>query len=375
MEKIQVLKPRYRVDECLSEIKECLEIGWTGMGFKTLELENKWKEYTGVNNAHFLNSATSGLHLAVKILKEKNSWGENSEIITSPMTFVSTNHAILYENLKPVFADIDNSLNLNPQSILEKITNHTKAIIFVGIGGNTKNMIEVIKIAKEKNIAIILDAAHMAGSYYDGKHVGFDVDVAVFSFQAVKNMPTADSGMICFKDENDDKRCRELSWLGINKDTFARSNEGSYKWDYNVNDAGFKYHGNSVMAALGLVGLKYLDADNAYRRQIAYWYEQNLQEKVDIIHHESNETSRHLFQVVVKNREKVIDCLTQNNIFPGVHYRQNTEYKPYKIEYNCENSNYFSERVLTLPIHTFLTKKDIDKISKTLLEAIENANK
>ena len=375
MEKIQVLKPRYRVDECLSEIKECLEIGWTGMGFKTVELEKKWKAYTGLNHAHFLNSATSGLHLAVNILKEKNGWDENSEIITSPMTFVSTNHAIMYENLKPVFADIDNSLNLNPQSVLEKINSNTKAIIFIGIGGNTTNMIEIIKIAREHNISIILDAAHMAGSYHNGKHVGFDVDVAVFSFQAVKNMPTADSGMICFKNEDDDKRCRELSWLGINKDTFARSNEGSYKWDYNVNDAGFKYHGNSVMAALGLVGLKYLDADNAYRRQIAYWYEQNLQEKVDIIHHESAETSRHLFQVVVENREKVIDYLTQNNIFPGVHYRQNTEYKPYKIEYNCEKSNYFSERVLTLPIHTFLTKNDIDKISKTLLEAIEYAKK
>ncbi len=371
MEKIQVLKPRYRVEECLSEIKECLDIGWTGMGFKTVELETKWKEYTGLKNAHFLNSATSGLHLAVNILKEKYNWDESSEIITSPFTFISTNHAIMYENIKPVFADIDKSLNLNPKSVLEKINEKTKAVIFVGIGGNTKNMIEVIKIAKENNLKIILDAAHMAGSYYKGKHVGFDVDVAVFSFQAVKNMPTADSGMICFKDNEDDKRCRELSWLGINKDTFARNNEGNYKWDYNVNDAGFKYHGNSIMAALGLVSLKYLDADNSYRRQIAYWYNENLKNKLEIIQHESNETSRHLFQVAVKNREKIINYLTNHNIFPGVHYRQNTEYKLYKIRYNCVNSNYYSDKILTLPIHTFLTKNDVDNISNILLEALE----
>lgn len=371
MEKIQVLKPRYRVDECLSEIRECLEIGWTGMGYKTVELEEKWKEYTNLPYAHFLNSATSGLHLAVRILKEKNNWNENSEIITSPFTFVSTNHAIKYENLIPIFADIDESLNLDPKSVLDKITKNTKAIIFVGIGGNTKNMIDIIKIAKENNISIILDAAHMAGSYYNGKHVGFDVDVAVFSFQAVKNLPTADSGMICFNNDQDDKRCRELSWLGINKDTFARNNQGNYKWDYNVNDIGYKYHGNSIMAALGLVGLKYLDMDNSYRRQIAYWYTQNLKDKIKIIQHESEETSRHLFQIIVENREEVIDYLTKHQVFPGVHYRQNTEYLPYKIDFNCKKSDYYSNRVLTLPIHTFLTKKDIDYISKLLLDIVK----
>jgi dTDP-4-amino-4,6-dideoxygalactose transaminase len=355
MGKIQVLKPRYRVEECLNEIKECLEIGWTGMGFKTIEFENKWKEYTKLNNAYFLNSATAGLHLAVKILKDKYRWDENSEIITTPFTFVSTNHAIMYENLKPVFADIDNSLNLDPKDVENKITKNTKAIIFVGIGGNTKNMIKIIDIAKKYNLAVILDAAHMAGSYYRGRHVGFDVDVAVFSFQAVKNLPIADGGMICFKDEEDDKKARELSWLGINKDTFSR-NQGFYKWDYDVKEIGYKYHGNSIMAALGIVGLKYLDIDNSYRRQIAYWYEQNLKNEkyIEIIYHESNETSRHLFQVAVENREKVIDFLVKHSIFPGVHYKINTKYAPYKVNYRCKNAEYYSDRILTLPIHTYL---------------------
>lgn len=370
MKNIQVLKPMYRVDECLKEIRECLEIGWTGMGFKTIEFEDKWKEYTGLQNAHFLNSATSGLHLAVNILKENKNWNDGDEIITSPFTFVSTNHAIVYERMKPVFADIDNSLNLSPSSVLEKITDKTRAIIFVGIGGNTTNMIEIIEIAKQKNIAIILDAAHMAGSYYNSKHVGFDVDVSVFSFQAVKNLPTADSGMICFRDAKDDVRARELSWLGINKDTFARSKQGNYKWDYTVNDAGFKYHGNSIMASLALVGLKYLDADNSYRRQLAYWYTKNLQGKLEIINHQSQETARHLFQVVVEDREKIIESLTKQDIYPGVHYRQNTEYKPYTIEYDCKKSQFYSDRVLSLPLHLHLTKSDVDVISNVLLKAI-----
>jgi len=371
MKNIQVLKPKFRVDECLSEIKECLDIGWTGMGYKTVEFENHWKNYTGLDNAHFLNSASSGLHLAVKILKEKYDWKDGEEIITTPFTFISTNHSIIYENLQPCFADIDDSLNLNPQSVMSKINSKTKAIIFVGMGGNTKNLIEIINIARKNKLIIILDAAHMAGSYINNRHVGFDVDVSIFSFQAVKNLPTADSGMICFNNEDDDKKARELSWLGINKDTFTRSNINSYKWDYNINHVGYKYHGNSIMAALGIVGLRYLDKDNQYRRDLASRYIYNLNGKVDFIKHDSNQTSRHLFQVVVNSREKLIDYLSVNKIFPGVHYRQSTDYEVFNTKSQLPKSEYFSKHILTLPLHLELNFKDIDKISKTLLQAIE----
>ncbi len=369
MKKIQVLKPKYRIDECLSEIKECLDIGWTGMGFKTIEFENQWKNYTGLAHAHFLNSATAGLHLAVKILKDRYRWDNNAEIITTAFTFVSTNHAIKYEQLNPHFADIDNSLNLDPKSVKKSINKNTRAIIFVGIGGNTQNLASIIKIAKEHNLKIILDAAHMAGSRMNDRHIGFDVDVSVFSFQAVKNLPTADSGMVCFKDEKDDKKARELSWLGINKDTYSRSNEGSYKWDYDVNMVGYKYHGNSIMAALGIVALKYLDEDNQYRRILSARYMKNLSGRIDFIEHESDQTSRHIFQIIVNNREQTIRHLTQNDIYPGVHYRNNEAYQPYKTEQMLARTQYYSERILSLPLHPQLTIEDIDRICEVLLTA------
>lgn len=368
MNKIQVLKPKYRVDECLSEIKECLDIGWTGMGFKTVEFESQWKEYTELPHAHFLSSATVGLHLAVKILKEKYNWQDGDEIITTPFTFVSTNHAIAYENLKPCFADIDDSLNLDPKSIKKKINKNTRAIIFVGIGGNTQNLVEIIQLAKDNNLKIILDAAHMAGSRMNDRHVGFDVDVSVFSFQAVKNLPTADGGMICFNNEEDDKKARELSWLGINKDTFSRSNEGSYKWDYTVNEVGYKYHGNSIMAALGIVGLKYLDEDNQARRDLAARYIENLDGKIKYIKHESSQTSRHVFQVVVEDRDSVIEYLSSNDIYPGVHYRQNNEYKPFQTDQTFIKSQYYSDRILSLPLHLELSSEDIDRVCSALLQ-------
>jgi len=137
MDPIQLFVPTFRIDETLEQIRECLEKGWTGLGFKTVEFEEAWKQYTGLPHAHYLNSATAGLHLAVRLLKEKFTWQDGDEIITTPLTFVSTNHAILYERLVPVFADVDETLCLDPVSIRQRISPRTRAVMFVGLGGNT----------------------------------------------------------------------------------------------------------------------------------------------------------------------------------------------------------------------------------------------
>lgn len=369
-----IFKPEFRVKECLDQIRECLEQGWTGLGFKTLEFEKAWIEYTKLPNAHFLNSATAGLHLAVKILKDHYNWEKDDEIITTPFTFVSTNHAILYENLKPIFADIDFSLNLNPASVKARISKKTKAIMFVGIGGNAKNLMEICKIAKQHNLKIILDASHMAGTRINSQHVGHNIDVTIFSFQAVKNLPTADSGMICFKNLTFDKIARKLSWLGIDKDTYQRAKTATnYKWKYDITQTGFKYHGNSIIASLGLVGLKYLDKDNEYRRKLASKYIECLKtnSKCKIVEHEDCESSRHLFQVIVENRDDIIRKLNNIGINPGVHYQDNQEYSPYKHNLEvCPNCKHISQRILSLPLHMKISIEDIQFISKSLNQII-----
>ncbi|MHC1682478.1 MAG: DegT/DnrJ/EryC1/StrS family aminotransferase [Clostridiaceae bacterium] len=371
---IQLFRPEFRTNECLEAIRECLEQGWTGLGFKTVEFESEWKEYTGLNNALFLNSATSGLHLAIKALKIVNDWNDGDEIISTPMTFISTNHAILYEKLNVVFADIDEYLCLNPNDVRSKITDKTRAILFVGIGGNVGQYEEILKICKEYNLKLILDAAHMAGTRVNGVIPGKDADVVIYSFQAVKNLPTADSGMLCFKDTSLDSLCRKLSWMGINKDTYTRTlSEGAYKWKYDVEYLGYKYHGNSIMASIGLVQLKYLDRDNAYRRQLVKWYNdyfKEYQEKIGVIPIKSNcETSAHLYIIEVNNRDELLLALNGSGIFPGVHYIENTQYEMYSYaKGTVPNATRMSDRILSLPMHLGLTKEDISYICNCVIK-------
>lgn len=378
MEPIQLFVPTFRIEETLAEIRICLEKGWTGMGFKTVELEEGWKNYTGLPHAHFLNSATAALHLAVLLLKEQGGWAEGDEVITTPMTFVSSNHAILYEKLKPVFADIDDMLCMDPVSLEERITPKTKAVMYVGLGGNTGQLRKIAQICKERNLKLILDASHMAGTRWadNGRHIGAEADVAVFSFQAVKNLPTGDSGMICFQDAELDTEARKWSWLGINKDTYARTaSQGSYKWYYDVEHPGFKYNGNSIMAAIGLVALRYVEQDNAYRRQISAWYDLFLKDIPQIRRVPMSPDcipSRHLYQIEVAHRDEVMLALNQANIYPGVHYRDNTLYQMYSYaQGTCPRSMKASDSIISLPLHLRLTYQQVEYIASNLHQIIK----
>jgi dTDP-4-amino-4,6-dideoxygalactose transaminase len=369
---IQVFKPFFRTDEVLDSIRDCLEKGWTGIGYKTEEFEEKWKEYSGLKNCHFLNSATSGLHLAVRIFKHEHGWQDGDEIITTALTFVSTNHAILYENLTPVFADVDKSLCLDPNSVEKMITKKTKAVIYVGIGGNAGNYRAIADVCSKNNLVLILDAAHMSGTKWKdtGKHVGQEADCAVFSFQAVKNCPSADAGAICFKDDRLDRTARKLSWLGIDKSTFDRYSEQSYKWRYDVSDVGYKYHGNSVIAAICLVSLKYLDEDNKKRREIAKKYNDFIKpaSAMEIITHADDiVSSRHLFQIATDSRDSLIENLARKSIFCGVHYIENTRYKIYdSFKSDLSTTKYYSEKLISLPLHLHLDESDLEHIISNL---------
>jgi len=361
---IQLFKPIYRVDETLASIRETLEQSWTGIGGKCYEFEEAWKAYTKLPNAHFLNSATSALQLAVEICSRNEGV---RDIVSTPMTFIATNHAISNVLTEyPLFADIDDSLCMSIED-LERVadTYRIDAVMFVAMGGNYGSLEDVAEFCRDKGLMLILDASHAAGTWMlDHKnggyrHIGHEADFTIFSFQAVKNLSCGDGGMLCCKDPEDDKLARKLSWLGISKPTGLRNS-----WDYEVETLGYKYHGNAVAAAIGLVGLKHLEEDNLVRQNVRYAYNLGLRGDIGIVQH-PHRTSSHLYQIRVHplKRNKLIQFAVEEGIQLGVHYRTNTDYEMYDYGRECcPNANMISKELISLPMGTHLSKNDINKV-------------
>jgi len=391
MRSIQVFKPFYRTSEITKLIAECCNEGWTGIGGKMTDFEKAWMEYSGAKTCHMLNSATAGLHLAVMQLKMKygwvghDDWEMKDEIISTPITFVSTNHAVLYNDMKVVFADVDDSGCMDASSLIDRITSKTRAVIFVALGGNVGQLYKISQICREHGLKLILDAAHCSGSKWLPSlvQVGLcnNINVAVFSGQAVKNLPTGgDSGWICWNGEDAeemDKQTRQLAWLGIDKSTDQRTvQQGSYKWHYDIPKVGYKYHANAIAGCFGLVGLKYLEHDNAYRRYLCSVYDQYLGDVkgIKIVRHsEECMSSRHLYQILVDKRDEVMLALNQYGIYCGVHYRSNKKYAMYnymELKETCPKAEYYSEHNITLPLHMHLTVDDVKYICKAIGEVI-----
>lgn len=372
-ESLQLFRPKYEVDACMKEIRSVLESGWTGQGPKCSAFEKAWCEYTGCRNAHFVSSATAALHIALRLTGKP----EGTKVATTPMTFLSTNAVILYERMVPVFCECEIDMSLQFGSVRDAILKKgAKVVMWVHYGGNVSNefywlMDEIKNDKRFAEVRVIEDCAHAAGaSYRDGTMVGSRTDtISCFSFHSVKNLPIMDGGMLCVPDVELDQRARKLSWMGIDKSTYART-EGSgselYKWSYNVPELGWKYNGNDIAASIGLVQLKYLDRDNAYRRWIAEQYEHQLGAKKMLTHNRGS--SHHLVVTFVSDRDKVIAALKAAGIAPGVHYLPNYKFPVFAgfDHKQCDRVEEMSKHIISLPNHLELNRSLLNKVCETL---------
>lgn len=352
-------------NEAIEAVTDVLRSGWLGLGPRTREFEEQFAAYIGAPHCVGLNSCTSAIHLALKIL----DLPKGSEVITTALTFVSTNHAILYEDLKPVFADIDPATgNLSVASVAEKITDRTRALLVVHYGGYPADIDELYELARSRGIAVIEDCAHACGSTYKGARVGSHGDLHAFSFHAVKNLPMGDGGALTVRKTDDDARLRRLRWLGIDKDTFRRTTNSTYDWEYDVPEIGYKYHMNDIGAAIGLAQLRLLDEQNARRTAIAKAYRAQLAAVPGVtLPPESDDrtSSYHLFPILVDDRDALIRKLKEAGVGTGVHYRRNDEYSMYERA-DLPATEWFSSHVLSLPMHMCVSDEDIGFVTRTI---------
>lgn len=362
---IPVFRPSFG-DEEIDALREPFRTGWIGLGPRTREFEERFAERIGANGAVAVNSCTAALHLAMIL-----AGVQHGEVITTPMTFVSTNHAILYAGATPVFVDIlPSSLNIDHRLIEQAITTRTRAIVIVHYGGQPCEIDSVLRIADEHGIAVIEDCAHALGSYYGGRHVGTFGEYGCFSFHAVKNLATGDGGMIVFKDEKADERLRRLAWLGISRGTWDRSARGPYSWEYDVEELGFKYHMNDIAAALGLVQLGKLEWANGRRRAIALQYIEELRDLEWLeLPVEADGTTRSWHNFVIKtsraaDRDKLIEFLRDRGVSTGVHYIPNHLYPIYQpfVRGGLPIAEEVWRRLVSLPIYPDLDESGINRV-------------
>ena len=364
MDKIQVFKPAHSEEE-VEAVAEVIRSGWWGQGPKTAELETKFAEFVGSPLAASVNSATAGLHLALKLLDVKDA-----EVISPSMTFVSTNHAILYNGGIPVFADVEpDTLCIDPEDIVRKITPRTKAIMAVHYGGHPADMDRIHEIAKAHNLTVIEDAAHAAGTKYKGRPVGSMSPLTVFSFHPVKNLATGDGGMITLQNPEWDKRLRKLRWVGMSRDTWGRNDAADasqYSWYYNIEELGYKFHTNDIMSAIALVQLRRLPQTNGRRRAISSMYDAGLRDLEWLqlpVERDYAESARHNYVVRLEGRDAFMAYLRDKGIATGLHYIPNhyyEMYKPYATSLPVTELAY--TRIVTLPLYPDLTDEQVNYI-------------
>ncbi|MCR5698886.1 MAG: DegT/DnrJ/EryC1/StrS aminotransferase family protein [Treponemataceae bacterium] len=233
--------------------------GWLTTGKITLEFERLFAEKLGAKFALAVNSATSGLILAMEAL----GIGKNSKILTTPYTFISTATAASHLGAQIEYADIEeNSYSIDPAKIEEKLAKDSsiKAVVPVHIAGNPCNMKEICRVAKKYGVAVLEDCAHAFPSKTDDGFCGTLGDIGVFSFYATKTMTTAEGGMIVTNDEKLASRIKKMRLHGIDRDVWNRYTDKKASWLYDVVEPGFKCNLPDLLSAMGIEQLKKSDS-------------------------------------------------------------------------------------------------------------------
>lgn len=362
----------------INAVTEVLKSDFLTQGPIIKELEDKICEYTGSKYCILICNGTAALHLAVKALDIK----QNKEGITTPITFVASANCLLYNNIKPVFADInERTYNIDVEEIKNKISSNTSVIIPVHFAGQPCEMKKIKELAGKNNIFIIEDAAHAIGSKYeDGSMVGNCKysDMTVFSFHPVKVITSGEGGAITTNNYDLYKKLECLRTHGITKENM-KENPGP--WYYEMQDLGYNYRITDIQAALGISQLKKIDNFIKRRREILEKYNKAFM-GIDWLEtpYEKNKgiSAFHLyvlkinFSKINKTRKQVMDLLKSKNIGTQVHYIPVYLQEYYKNNFNYKIGDFpkaerYYEQALSIPLYPMMTDKDVEYVIKNIL--------
>lgn len=364
-------------EEDIAAVVSTLKSDYLTCGPATEAFEESIKQATGAQYVTAVSNGTAALHVACLAAGIK----PGDEAIVSPITFAASANCVLYCGAKPVFADIDpKTWNISPESIREKITEKTKAIIAVDFGGVHVDSDEIRKICNEYNLIFIEDAAHSIGTKYNGKAVGSIADITTFSFHPVKTVTTGEGGAVTTNNPELAKRIVLFAKHGITRDHSILRHPDEGPWYYEQLELGYNYRISDIEASLGASQMKRLPEFSKRRQELVAYYNKEFSQIKEVSFQYDptpEDTTRHLYvlrfdtKALGKDRRFIFEALKAENIGVNVHYLP-----AYRLPYyadlgydpNCcpEANAYYSESV-TLPLHCCLTDED----TKHVVEAVK----
>lgn len=352
--KITVSKPFLPpVEEYKNRIDGIYDKHWlTNNGPLVIELEKKLSDYLQVENLHYVTNGTIALQLAIKCLELRG------EVITTPFSYVATTSSLVWENCKPVFADIDpGSFNINPEKIIPLITKETSAILATHVFGNPCDVESIEKIAKNYNLKVIYDAAHAFGVKYKGQSILNYGDISTMSFHATKMFHTVEGGTVVSANRSFHDKISYLKNFG----------HDGYE---SFNGVGINGKNSEFHAAMGLCNLKYIgEIRNKYKLLYNRYLDQ-LQVHSDLTFQKINADSTYnfaYFPVIFSSEvhlQKVKTALEESDVFPRRYFYPSLSTLDYVNSYHVPVAEKISKTILCLPLYYELEIDSVDRICK-----------
>jgi dTDP-4-amino-4,6-dideoxygalactose transaminase len=377
-------------EEEISEVVDTLRSGWLTTGPRVALFEREFSEYVDAPQAIAVNSATAALHIALASLKI----GAGQEVITSPMTFCATVHAILHVGATPVLADIGSDGNIGVEQIEKRITSRTRAILPVHLGGLPCDMNSIWALAQKHRLHVIEDAAHAAGACYEGRPIGAGPagcspasDAVAFSFYATKNLTTGEGGMLTTYRASFAETARMLSLHGTSHNTWERYTEHG-DWHYEVLAHGFKYNLSDLQAAIGIHQLRKLEQFIDRRTLYARLYHQAFAGMEEVELPPDRPNCRHAWHLYILrlnldklriSRDEFIEDLRRQGIGTSVHFIP-IPLHPFFAQlplarYPCPRALALYPRIVSLPLYPAMTEEQVHHVARCVVNVLKRSRR
>ncbi|MGO9879889.1 MAG: DegT/DnrJ/EryC1/StrS family aminotransferase [Acidimicrobiales bacterium] len=353
-------------DDTIKAVVDALADGWLGMGRLTKEFESAIGNFLGLQDRRVVafNTGTSALHVALRLA----GVGPGDEVITTSFNYVADHQAIRMCGAEPVMADISESnLAMDPESAQRMIGPRTKVLLPLHFAGIPADLTALYSLAESSRLRVVEDACHALGTVVGQRAIGSFGDLACFSFDPVKVVTSLDGGCVVVPDAASEEQLRLYRFLGVDKETHLRY-QNARAWEYDVVSDGFRYHLNSISAAVGLSQMARIREFIESRQEVCTAYSLAFSQLpwCEPVATTFGDISPFIYSLRVLEglRQAFIAHMDSEGVATGIHFipvHRHTHFR------NCRTdvlkvTERVCEEVVTLPLHSLMPTRTVERV-------------